>query len=286
MATRTRDQRNLNPHKPARLAMALYGDRYENQGGGSMDFWDSLTDGEKRTCREIVSGISTARDERPVEVHAAPLLLEPWIEVGGEVCPLAFQAGQRQPFGSIPPPDYIVPAFLPTVSLWQPWATWVTLGWKTVETRLHNRLNCLKGRIVAIHAARKWDNDARWLAAEYLSSKNWELSATLAEGNRGKIVAIAHIKDHRQITTKDELSRAMLQTSDLNLRTPRFGLFVDKLVPLPPFPLRGHQGIWYVRTSAIAERLPLFHLGVALHLLGCSLSGSTVPTDTKFTSEA
>ena len=39
----TKAQRNLDPHRPARCAMWLYGERYKNQSGGSMDFWDNLS---------------------------------------------------------------------------------------------------------------------------------------------------------------------------------------------------------------------------------------------------
>ena len=54
---------NLNPHKPARVAMVLYNERYASQGGGSIDFWNKLTEGEKDTCRKIVSEIESAPSE-------------------------------------------------------------------------------------------------------------------------------------------------------------------------------------------------------------------------------
>lgn len=54
--------RNLDPHAAARVAMTLYNERYAyKQRGGSMDFWDSLTEGEKRTCAEIADQIRKAR---------------------------------------------------------------------------------------------------------------------------------------------------------------------------------------------------------------------------------
>ena len=40
------DERNLNPHKPAVMAMCLLSRHYAAQSGGSMDFWDSLSPGE------------------------------------------------------------------------------------------------------------------------------------------------------------------------------------------------------------------------------------------------
>ena len=36
--------RNLHPHKSARVAILLYHDEYAAQRGGSMDFWDELTE--------------------------------------------------------------------------------------------------------------------------------------------------------------------------------------------------------------------------------------------------
>ena len=42
---------------------------------------------------------------------------------------------------------------IPCISLWQPWASLIALGWKTVETRGHNRFACLAGRRIAIPAA-------------------------------------------------------------------------------------------------------------------------------------
>lgn len=52
-----RDKRNMKPTAPARVAMALYCDRYGAQRGGSMDFWDTLTEGEKHTCRAIAERV-------------------------------------------------------------------------------------------------------------------------------------------------------------------------------------------------------------------------------------
>lgn len=56
-------RRDLNPHKPARVAMILWNREYASGGKGSMSFWDSLTESEKQTCREIVEQIAKAPDE-------------------------------------------------------------------------------------------------------------------------------------------------------------------------------------------------------------------------------
>lgn len=46
-------RRNLDPHREARLAMLVWGYEYAHkQSGGSMDFYDSLSDSRKRNLRE------------------------------------------------------------------------------------------------------------------------------------------------------------------------------------------------------------------------------------------
>lgn len=56
--------RNLNPHKAAVSAMYLYGREYAAQGGGSMDFWESLPSYLKGTCRALVVAIENAPEEK------------------------------------------------------------------------------------------------------------------------------------------------------------------------------------------------------------------------------
>lgn len=60
---RRRVLRNLNPHKAAVAAMYLWGRTYSQQRGGSMDFWDGLSDSAKDLCRRLVADIEKARVE-------------------------------------------------------------------------------------------------------------------------------------------------------------------------------------------------------------------------------
>ena len=59
------DDRNLNPHKPAVMAMCLFNRHYAAQSGGSMDFWDSLSTGEQKACRGLVARLEQAPAEVP-----------------------------------------------------------------------------------------------------------------------------------------------------------------------------------------------------------------------------
>lgn len=54
-------KRNLNPHAEAVAAMYLWGSEYAASGGGSMDFWDSLSIGRRQTCRDLADRIVKAR---------------------------------------------------------------------------------------------------------------------------------------------------------------------------------------------------------------------------------
>lgn len=67
-AARDRALRNLNPHAAALAAMTLYSERYAAQSGGSMDFWSTLTDGEKQTCADIARRIREARPYKRTRV--------------------------------------------------------------------------------------------------------------------------------------------------------------------------------------------------------------------------
>ncbi len=55
-----RDRRNLTPTAPAVVAMNLWGQRYSEQNGGSMDFWDKLSAEEKKRCHEIAARVREA----------------------------------------------------------------------------------------------------------------------------------------------------------------------------------------------------------------------------------
>src|SRR5215831_25722 len=49
----------------------------------------------------------------------------------------------------------------PLISMWQPWAQWIELGWKRVESRTHQRFASLLGRRIGIHISPYWDTN--WL---------------------------------------------------------------------------------------------------------------------------
>jgi len=60
-----------------------------------------------------------------------------------------------------------LPAALPAITLWQPWATWIALRWKTIETRPHPHLARLAGFRVALHAGKRLHREAFSIAKAY-----------------------------------------------------------------------------------------------------------------------
>lgn len=56
----TDQTRNLNPTPEAYFAMYHWHKRYSSQCGGSMDFWDSLSESEKGFCKDAVIKINSA----------------------------------------------------------------------------------------------------------------------------------------------------------------------------------------------------------------------------------
>lgn len=51
------ERRNINPHAEARLAMAMWSEEYAAQSGGSMDFWDGLSESRKALCVRLLDDI-------------------------------------------------------------------------------------------------------------------------------------------------------------------------------------------------------------------------------------
>ena len=137
---------------------------------------------------------------------------------------------------------------MPAISLYQPWATWVANGWKTIETRTHNRFRCLLNQRIAIHAAKKFrppvDIDCVRESEIRLAVRSDGI-VTYPMG--GVIVATATVGLVRELVHNDS-SDAMFQILDGERL---FGLFLDDVRKLdPPIPWRGTRGIFYVTLPA------------------------------------
>ncbi len=125
---------------------------------------------------------------------------------------------------------------LPVITLYQPWATWVMRGWKTIETRTHSRLGCLKGQRILIHAGLRTDQGA--INNPYLSLE--QLLYLPDEMVNGYILGSAFVKDFRLLNESDSEAALFDCTGRL------WGLFLEDIERWKyPIPEKGSQGIWH-----------------------------------------
>ena len=143
------------------------------------------------------------------------------------------------------------------ISLWQPWAQWVALNLKTIETRTHSRFKCLKGERIAIHAAKEWDPTAWDAAEEYLPVIQIVMTQRLRILD-GEIVCTVKVVDARWAPNVDFVEREEWNQKALCEVAGKYLLFFDEIEPLKnPIPFRGRQGIFEVPDELISKSLTI-----------------------------
>ncbi len=128
---------------------------------------------------------------------------------------------------------------LPVITLYQPWATWIMREWKTIETRTHNRFQCLKGQTILIHAGQKTDYSEVATKNNYLT---WEqICYKPEELVNGFILGHVHVSGFKKLDVSHSKS-ALIDCE----HTERWGLFLEKIHCFDvPIPVQGEMGIWY-----------------------------------------
>jgi hypothetical protein len=126
------------------------------------------------------------------------------------------------------------------ISLWQPWAQWVALEWKGIETRTHARFAKLEGERIAIHAAKKWDPHYFDIAFPYLDQDRLYKTRKLVHLDGAIICTADVVKTKWLLGTIHEEREALCRTKRL------FGLFLDQIQTFDAIPFRGRQGIFEV----------------------------------------
>jgi len=130
---------------------------------------------------------------------------------------------------------------LPIITLWQPWASWVMLGWKRIETRTHQRFKGLSGKWIGIHASVKWDEKAIEAASPYLL--DWQIAKSknfLKIG--GAVIGRVAVTNFRPLTVEDSKC-ALIECESVQ----RYGLVLAYPHVVEAIPARGKQGIWYLK---------------------------------------
>lgn len=132
------------------------------------------------------------------------------------------------------------------ISLWQPWATAMAIGLKTIETR-HWSTN-IRG-LVAIHASKQWQISERRWAAELAELHN---APAIANPPLGKIVATGRLV---AVKRTEDLLPTISETEETfgNYAPQRFGWLFEEIVALPiPVPIKGAQGFFDIPEELLA----------------------------------
>ena len=142
------------------------------------------------------------------------------------------------------------------ITLWQPWATYVTLKFKTIETRTHDRFKSLKGQRIAVHAGLKVDKSGLLNEYLYLKIKRWDVDniVRFIRMCRGQLVCTATVADARWAPNVDFEEREEWNKKAMCDVAGRFCLFLEDIKPFRGrIPGRGRQGIFEVPDKVIKE---------------------------------
>ncbi len=129
------------------------------------------------------------------------------------------------------------------IVLHRPWADWVMLGWKSIETRTHSRFKSLQGQRIAIVAGKKidmlWVSSALdWLTDEQIDRTIETLKLDLG----GKIICTVKVGLFLTKVEKRDEPAALIECD-----TTRTGLVLSQIDRVePPVPVLGRQGIFEV----------------------------------------
>lgn len=127
----------------------------------------------------------------------------------------------------------------PVITLYQPWATWIMRGWKTIETRTHNHFACLIGKTILIHAGMKTDDSEAAVNNPYLTHK--QIMQDPDEMVNGFILGSAFVKSFGKLS-KLHSERALIDCENVE----RFGLYLSDIKKFNvPILCKGELGIWY-----------------------------------------
>lgn len=128
---------------------------------------------------------------------------------------------------------------LPVITLYQPWATWIMREWKTIETRVHSRFECLLHKTILIHAGQRTDDSHLTIKNPYLTKE--QILFDPDEIVNGAILGSVYVDACGWLCGDDyENKSALIDTAD------RFGLFLTQIKKFEtPILEKGNMGIWY-----------------------------------------
>jgi ASCH domain len=200
-----------------------------------LERWFSLPDRwtdpeEKRSAWELLAAIaSPANDAAPSVTDLTPAL--PKSPLSASSTSTAFAAG-----------DWAEP--VKAISLWQPWASLIILGYKHFETR--SWPTSYRGKLL-ICSAKK---DSEDLHSTYLYlAEQCGIDTTKYPWKalpKGYAVAICDLVDCVKMTPAFIASQSETQLRCGDWKPGRFAWKLENIQPIEPIPIRGKQGLWDV----------------------------------------
>lgn len=145
------------------------------------------------------------------------------------------------------------------MSLWQPWATLVAIGAKSIETRSWS--TPYRGWL-AIHATKTDPAEARDFARTPLVQRTLSERGFMQDLPRGAIVAVANLHRVGRISRRQngvyvaglDLSLSEEEVAFGDYADGRFGWSLTNVRALPePIPCRGAQSLWDVPADVVAR---------------------------------
>lgn len=135
------------------------------------------------------------------------------------------------------------------ITLHQPWATLIERGYKTIETRTHQRFKRLLFERIAIHAGKKFDEEgAEWLAEHGAACGVMDYSRT----QLGVVVCTATVFDAGWLSNHTA-SLNFIESQAMTECRGKFGLWLNDVIRCEPFAATGRQGIWRLTPEEVNQ---------------------------------
>ncbi len=145
------------------------------------------------------------------------------------------------------------------LSLWQPWATLMALGAKTIETR--DWPTDYRGPL-AIHATVRWEPEQAYTCLQepfrtVLSRAYPRAAEVQTDLPRGCIVAVVHLRDVKSTRWLNSLPPGQFPPFEWqfgNFGDGRLMWLTERVQRLAePVPCRGYQGLWPVEGELLGQ---------------------------------
>lgn len=126
------------------------------------------------------------------------------------------------------------------ITLWQPWATLVVLGYKHYETRSWKPPDNLIGERIAIHASKKWNKRLKSIA----EGLNGDLDLGLTSLPLGAVIGLVTIE--KVITTEEALEEMETKLEEYmgDYSPNRYAWKLINPTVIDALPHIGYQRIW------------------------------------------